>query len=416
MSFFMSQYMHVAGNICGGLYRYTDDLLSLEASTPHKVSLPPECCHINSPLKSDIWESLLSAHPDRLYVNFLLTGIRRGLRVGCLASKDDLRSSYQNISAAQLNASVVDKYLKEELECGRLVEVPSGRTGDIHVSKLGVILKWHQPGKWRMIVDLSSPSGASTNNFINPSLCSLTYASVDETAGFILQAGRGAMLAKLDIKSAYRNVPVHPEDRHLLGICWQGRTFVDACLPFSLRSAPKIFNATADALEWIIANLEGSVVEFIIHYLDDFLFGGCPNSDSCGRSLDLVLCVCNEVGFPVMAEKVVGPTTVIEFLGLVLDTTAMEIRLPDYKLSHLKTVILSWKFKKVCTKHELLSLIDNLQHASSVVKPGRTFLWQMIDLSKRLVHLDGHLRLNTGFRADLLWWDTFLDTWNVSRC
>ena len=191
---------------------------------------------------------------------------------------------------------------------------------------------------------------------------------------------------------------------------------MDTCLPFSLCSAPKIFNATADTLEWIIANREGSVVEFIIHYLDGFLFGGRPNSGSCCRSLDLALRVCNEVGFPVMAEKVVGPTTVIEFLGLVLDTTAMEIRLPDYKLSRLKTMILSWKFKKVCTKHELLSLIGNLQHASSVVKPGRTFLWQMIDLSKRQVHLDGHLRLNTGFHVDLLWWDTFLDTWNVSRC
>ena len=52
--------------------------------------------------------------------------------------------------------------------------------------------------------------------------------------------------------SAYRNIPVHPGDRHLLGIQWQGKTFVDTCLPFGLRSAPKLFNAVADALEWMI--------------------------------------------------------------------------------------------------------------------------------------------------------------------
>ena len=34
-----------------------------------------------------------------------------------------------------------------------------------------------------------------------------------------LRVGQGALLAKLDIKAAYRNIPVHPGDRHLLGMC-----------------------------------------------------------------------------------------------------------------------------------------------------------------------------------------------------
>ena len=58
-------------------------------------------------------------------------------------------------------------------------------------------------------------------------------------------------MAKLDIESAYRIVPVHPDDRHLLGMRWRGETYVDTVLPFGLRSAPKIFNALADALQWI---------------------------------------------------------------------------------------------------------------------------------------------------------------------
>ena len=164
---------------------------------------------------------------------------------------------------------------------------------------------------------------------------------------------------------------------------------------FPLLCAPKIFNATTDALEWIIADQGRSFLEFILHYLDDFLLGGSPGSDSCGRVLDLALRICMELGFPVMAEKVVGPSTTIEFLGFLIDSVAMEIRLPEEKLSRLKQMIQAWKRRKSCTKHELLSLIANLQHASSVVKPGCTFLRQMIDLSKRRVHLDGHLRLNT---------------------
>ena len=47
-------------------------------------------------------------------------------------------------------------------------------------------------------------------------------------------------------------VPVHPQDRPLLGVEWEGRVYVDTALPFGLRSAPKFFNAVADVLEWIV--------------------------------------------------------------------------------------------------------------------------------------------------------------------
>ena len=76
------------------------------------------------------------------------------------------------------------------------------------------------------------------------------------------------LLAKLDIKSTYRLVPVHPDDRSLLGIQWQGGTYMDDMLPFGLRSAQKIFTAVADALEWCV--LQAGVGE-VDHYLDDFV-------------------------------------------------------------------------------------------------------------------------------------------------
>ena len=68
-------------------------------------------------------------------------------------------------------------------------------------------------------------------------------------ADAVKEVARGTQLSKADIKSAYRNVPVHPEDRWLTGMKWRDRLFVDAALPFGLRSAPKIFTAMADAAE-----------------------------------------------------------------------------------------------------------------------------------------------------------------------
>lgn len=61
----------------------------------------------------------------------------------------------------------------------------------------------------------------------------------------------GSLMAKIDIRSAFRLIPVHPADHHLLAMQWKGGVFIDTCLPFGLRSAPKLFNILADLLEWI---------------------------------------------------------------------------------------------------------------------------------------------------------------------
>ena len=58
----------------------------------------------------------------------------------------------------------------------------------------------------------------SVNDGIGKELSSLTYVSVDEVVDCLLTLGRGAQMAKIDIRQAYRNVPIHPEDRPLLGV------------------------------------------------------------------------------------------------------------------------------------------------------------------------------------------------------
>ena len=103
-------------------------------------------------------------------------------------------------------------------------------------------------------------------------------------------------LTKLDVEAAYRIVPVHPEDRQLLGMLWGEELFIDTALPFGLRSAPKIFNALADGLQWILEGQGASV----IHYLDDFLFFEPPGEKEKLRTLDMALGTC---GFPLQRTR-----------------------------------------------------------------------------------------------------------------
>ena len=97
-----------------------------------------------------------------------------------------------------------------------------------------------------------------------------------------------SLLAKVDIEAAYQLVPVHPQDRQLQAVKRNDRVYVDPMLPFGLRSAPKIFNAIADALEWI---LHHQGVEFCEHYLDDFIILGRPDSPECQQALASLQCV-----------------------------------------------------------------------------------------------------------------------------
>ena len=82
-------------------------------------------------------------------------------------------------------------------------------------------------------------------------------------------------MAKVDIESAYRLIPVHPNDHCFLGVEWEDQVYYDTKLPFGLRSAPKMFNVVADGLEWCICQRG---VQCIFHYLDDYIVLGPPDS------------------------------------------------------------------------------------------------------------------------------------------
>ena len=141
------------------------------------------------------------------------------------------------------------------------------------------------------------------------------------------------LLAKVDISNAYRNVPVHPDDRWLLGMEWHGEVYIDTVLPFGLRSAPKLFNAVADAVEWV---LRTAGIQHSLHYLDDFLIIGPPGATSCAYNLSLMLRFLEWLGFPVAEEKMEGHTSKLTFLGIKIDVDALVLRLLEEKLTALR--------------------------------------------------------------------------------
>ena len=379
------------------------------------VAVQRAVAHVTTPLRRLAWRAALAGHPDPQFVAYILDGIEGGFRIGFERPRP-LRSASSNCPSAEAHSQVVVAYIEKEVALGRFLGPLSSRDAppQTHLSRFGVIPKGHVPGKWRLITDLSFPGGLSINDGIAPPLCSLRYVTVDEIAMVAARLGRGALIAKLDVESAYRIVPIHPDDRALLGVQWRGTIYIDCMLPFGLRSAPKIFTAIADALEWVIRR-RGT--RYVWHYIDDFIVAGPPSSVECARALDMALSTCHELGVPISAHKVEGPATDITVLGIRINTVSQTLSLPDDKLRRLRQLLTTWGDKRACSRRELESLVGYLNHACKVVRPGRSFLRRMLDLLRhtepsaapRRHHF---IRLNRSFRADLQWWRTFVADWN----
>ena len=158
--------------------------------------------------------------------------------------------------------------------------------------------------------------------------------------------------------------------------------------------------------------MENAGVSYLIHYLDDYLTMGPPRSAVCQENLDIFISLCAELGVPLAAEKLEGPSTSLSFLGILLDTKRMEIRLPVDKLARIKQLLTTWLPKKKATKRQILSLVGTLHHATKVVRPGRAFVARMYSTAAKLRKMHFITRLNKSFRSDLLWWHTFLQAWN----
>ena len=87
---------------------------------------------------------------------------------------------------------------------------------------------------------------------------------------------------------------------HCLAMERQYGVYVDTALPFGLRSAPKLFNAVADALEWCVKS-EGA--GFMWHYLDDFITIGRAGTMKFEFNVTVLHNICKQLGVPLALDK-----------------------------------------------------------------------------------------------------------------
>ena len=169
----MSQIVDRSANIVAGRYAYTDDLLRLEECVDG--GSPPSWPASPSPVRLANWRGYVRAHPDQRYASYIYSGLATGFRIGFNWRSTSLRPSLRNHPSAFENRDQVRDYILEEREAGHLVgPLDQSFLPRVHCSPIGLVLK-SRPNQWRMIADLSYPTGHIVNDGINSELASISY-------------------------------------------------------------------------------------------------------------------------------------------------------------------------------------------------------------------------------------------------
>ena len=141
----------------------------------------------------------LIAFPDQEFVDYLISGLSDGFRIGFEGLDVDFTAP--NLKSALENVPLINLYLENEISLGRIAgPFDSKPMFPFRTNPIGVVPK-KTPGKFRSILNLSYPKGNSVNDFIQKDDFSLTYVTVDKAIQYILELGSGCFLSKIDIQS-----------------------------------------------------------------------------------------------------------------------------------------------------------------------------------------------------------------------
>jgi hypothetical protein len=267
-------------------------------------------------------------------------------------------------------------------------------------------------GEWRRIQHLSWPRGASVNDHV--AIWETHLTGYDAMSAAIQRLGRGCEGARLDVRTAFRNLPVRPQDRHLLGTQWHGLYWVDLVCPFGLRSSACLWELAGDLLVWIIRHRLH--IPDCVRYVDDFEPLGRTHSQALLR-VAAIRELWAYLRVPLQQEKFAlegEPATTFAFNGLQWDTVHLRVTLPPDKLGALRAAVDEWLERERCTLRELDSLVGHLSYAARMVHAGRVFYQFLLALRRRHSH---HARgyaisLDAHTRADLRWWRAALASWD----
>ena len=333
------------------------------------------CSLVQSKWNLPLFKELLEDYEDREVVEWL----KYGWPSGRLPTMEDPTVNTKNHKGATEHPEALHKYIQKEQQHG----VVMGPYKHIPFkNKLGISPLSTRPKKEsaerRIILDLSFPPGASVNdgmikdNYMELP-AKLTFPRVDDFALWIYTLEEGCMMFKVDLSRYFRQLPLDPGDYSLIGYIIDGEIYFDKVLPMGMRMAPYIAQRVTNAIAFIHRRLS----YFLLNYVDDFV--GAEKRNIIWQAYQALTRVLEKLWVDVSLEKLVPPTTRLEFLGVTFDSTSMTMEISQEKLEEIKQELQRWLYKQSASRREVEALIGKLQFMAKCIKAGRIFLSRLIN-------------------------------------
>lgn len=348
----------------------------------------------------------------------MIDGLLHGVDIGYAGRRDVSRRARNATSTLDARvAALIDAAIATDVDAGyKAGPFDAPPFPHFNVSPLSTVPKGEGI---RLIHNLSHPFHGDS---INSNIAREVYVMqcFRDACEAIRALGPGCLLTKLDVKAAFKRVPVRPEDRALLGLQWRDKYYYERVLPFGLRTSGYRWEMYAAALHFFFEKHVG--VRICIHYVDDFLLVAPPGEQSAAEAQrDAVESMCETLGATLERKKRVGPTTCLEFLGIELDTERMQMRLTEARVAALRALLADvGKPQRQLTYTELASLVGKLQFATLVVRPGRAFTKRITGVMCNMKEVRGRKgrvskrRLSAEALDDIRWWEELLAPgWNT---
>ena len=177
-------------------------------------------------------------------------------------------------------------------------------------------------GERRPVVDMRD-----LNNFIEP-----VHFKMEDLSHLPSLLRRGDFICKIDLKDAYQTIPIAKKSRIYLRFLWRGRLYQFKCLPFGLRSSPRIFTKV---LKPLLVYLRALGVRLLV-YLDDILIMAAT-PELCLEHTQLTWQLLTDLGFLGNLKKsVLAPKQQAEYLGFIVNSIEIKLSLMEEKLLRAK--------------------------------------------------------------------------------
>ena len=373
----------------------------------------------------DVLERKLKDHPDRESVKFVVDGFRHGFRLG-VSRRPKPRPPCRNGKLVRENPEIAQKLVDKEVAKGHILgpfDFDNPPLPELFFSPINLVRKINSPDEFRLIHDLSHPFGSdeSVNACIPEEESSVQYHYLDEVIEMAIRIGVSAVASRLDVQHAFRNLGACAEDLWLLAFSLNGKIYLDSSVAFGSASSCRTFERVATMLEWIVRHETSA--EWLSHFLDDYILLE-KNTELLLQLMDHFRAIFKEIGMPLAEEKTLGPTNIIEYLGLVLNLLRQLILIPETKrnkcFAKIETFLSTVQDGKRVTIKMIQKLAGSLNFICQALPAGKPFLQGLYKLTRaakpgQVVKQHHHRRVPKEVVEDLLMFKSFLQECAAER-